>query len=89
MRKVLLLASASFLSACLPGLDRNCGPYVKDGRAWAAAQKQDTQDAYRQYLADFPNGCFIDDAAKRLKTAVVPKKVKKVTGGSAVEAAAY
>lgn len=90
MRKYVLLASAYLLSACLPSLEKNCGPYVADGRAWASAQKQDTQDAYRQYLADFPDGCFVADAAKRLKTAVMPKKVKKVTGGgTAIEAVAY
>lgn len=82
MRKYILLVWASFLTACLPpDVDRNCGPYGEDGRAWAFAQKADTREAYRKYLDEFPDGCFVAEAAAKLKAAVPPKKIKKVPGG--------
>jgi hypothetical protein len=89
MRKYFILATASLLSACSAGFDWNCGPFFADGQAWASAQKKATPDAYRQYLLDFPEGCFVPEASRKLKTTVEPKQVKKVVGSAVVLGATY
>lgn len=90
MRKYILLLWTSFLSACFPfTVERNCGPYADDGRAWAQAQKEGTEEAYRQYLAQYPDGCFVTEAAEKLKKPLPAKKIKKVTGGTIAPSGSY
>jgi hypothetical protein len=84
MRKSILLLWASLLSSCAPLItELTCGPNSVEGKAWASAIKENTTEAYRAYLADYPEGCFVAEATKMLKKPVVPPKVKKVVGGAA------
>ncbi len=38
----------------------------QDRRSWQAARESDTEQAYRNYLEDHPNGAFVEDARARL-----------------------
>jgi hypothetical protein len=90
MRKSILLVWTSFLSSCSPFItELTCGPNTVEGKAWASAMKENTPVAYREYLASYPEGCFVTEAMKKLKKPVVAPKVKKVVGGVATTGAAY
>jgi peptidoglycan hydrolase-like protein with peptidoglycan-binding domain len=39
---------------------------LKEKRAWARAQKRDTAESYRRYLADYPEGIYRDEALAKL-----------------------
>lgn len=39
---------------------------LRDSAAWDAARARDTVPAYQRYLADFPNGAFVDEAEERI-----------------------
>lgn len=39
---------------------------LRDSAAWDAARARDTVAAYRRYIADFPDGAFVDQAEDRI-----------------------
>ncbi len=49
-------------------------PVLEDVAAWRAAEDAATEEAFQGYLARFPDGLFVDDAAERLVLLAAPQE---------------
>lgn len=79
MRKSLHLLWVSALSACLPLVTKDgCALSYEEHAAWDAALKLNTPKAFKSYLAQYPEGCYVARATKRLSAPVTPPPVKPV-----------
>jgi hypothetical protein len=79
MRKSLHLLWVSALSACLPLMTKDgCALSYEEQDAWETAVKQNTAKAYKAYLSQYPEGCYVDRAAQRLSVVVTPPPVNPV-----------
>jgi len=71
MSRFFLPVWALVLTACqVPVADPACRPGPAERSAWSQSTKVNTPNAYRDYLAKYPSGCYAAVAAERLKKPV-------------------
>ena len=79
MSRYLLPIWALILSSCNIAVPSDqCAPSAGDQASWSQAMKINSRDAYRNYLAKYPSGCFASEAAQRMKKIVVKKPVAAI-----------
>ncbi|QFT64765.1 peptidoglycan-binding domain-containing protein [Roseivivax sp. THAF30] len=60
----------------------------QDRQAWATAEETDTTGAYRQYLSDYPEGAFAEQAERRLSQLEQPSEERQAEAQAQAEEAA-
>ena len=60
----------------------------QDRQAWATAEETDTAGAYRQYLSEYPDGAFAEQAERRLSQLEQPSEERQAEAQAQAEEAA-
>jgi peptidyl-prolyl cis-trans isomerase B (cyclophilin B) len=74
-----LMARKKFIAAILAVAVLTLGGYGCEGKAWREAKRQETEAAYREYLAKYPQGKHALVAATRLESSAWSRTKEKNT----------